>query len=69
MTTKMSRGRNVRGDIQPATAEGFANLVETADELFDQGFVLLGVVNLGPKALGGVYVKMPKKPTASLVGD
>lgn len=71
MTQRIGKGRNVRGDIQPATSAGFAALIERADEYHEQGFVLAGVVNLGPggKALGGVFVKMPKPPAASLVGE
>lgn len=76
MTTKtkanarMRRNVRVRGQIEPATAEGFANLIDTADELLAEGFALIGVVNLGQgKALGGVYRRLPERPTASLVGD
>jgi len=70
------RGRFVRGDTAPATAEGFAKLLESADEAFEKGFALHGVVNLttivnGKRALalGAVFVRMPQPPKTSNLID
>ena len=62
----------VRGDIQAATPEGFAKLITKANEVYDDGLMLVGIVNLsskGKEALGAVYVRLPQKPAASLVGE
>lgn len=70
---RTERNRNVRGQVEAATTEGFMKIIDKADALHDEGFVLAGVVNLvgGPKAraLGAVFVRAPKKPGASLVGE
>ncbi len=62
----------VRGDVQDATEEGFARLLARANEVYGEGLVLIGIVNLGQKKIGGVFVKMPRQPTsagASLIGE
>lgn len=56
----MAKDIPVRGDIQPATAEGFAAIIEKANEVYSDGLLLINVVALGPKALGAVFVRMPQ---------
>lgn len=64
--------KNVRGAIQDATDEGFAKLLVEANRAYEQGLVLVGVVNIGKAKIGGVFVRMPKPEArggASLIGD
>ena len=59
----------MRGDTAPATPQGFAKLIQRANEVHGDGLMLVGIVNLGPKMLGAVYVRMPERQTSNLVGD
>lgn len=61
-------GKPVRGDMQPATPEGFAALVRKANDAYEDGLMLVGVVPVGPKLLGAVFVRMAK-PDANLMGE
>jgi len=65
----MSRGLPVRGDIQAATPDGFAKLIAKANEVHADGLTLVGVVNVGPKALGAIYVRLPQRPESNLIGE
>lgn len=59
----------VRGDVRAATPEGFAKLIQRANEVAGDGYRLVGVVNVGTKSLGAIYVHMPERPESNLVGD
>ena len=65
----MAKGSPVRGDVQPATPDGFARLIAKANEVHADGLVLVGVVNVGPRTLGAVYVRMPERPQSNLIGE
>lgn len=74
MADQKRPGRPVRGQVEDATEEGFARLILRAGDLHAEGLVLVGVVAIGAKKLGGVYVHMPKPaapmlPSATLIGE
>lgn len=52
----------VRGIVKNATPAGFKELIEAANDAAHAGFTLVGVVNVGKSAIGGVLVHMPRKP-------
>jgi hypothetical protein len=59
----------VRGHLEPATREGFKNMIEKANESYAEGLTMIGIVNIGQRSLGGIFVNIPKppKPSGSLV--
>lgn len=63
--SKSERLRPVRGLVEPATVDGFRRVIENANEVYDLGYRLVGLVNLGPKQIGAVLLLMPSAPDHS----
>ena len=61
--------RLVRGVVKPANPDGFLELIEAANDAAYAGYTLVGVVNVGRAAIGGVLVRMPsaKPPSGSII--
>lgn len=57
----------VRGHITDATTAGFREMIEKANEAQQQGLTMIGIVNIGTKQLGGVFVQLPERHEANLV--
>lgn len=57
----------VRGHITDATPAGFREMIEKANEAQQQGLTMIGIVNIGTKSLGGVFVQLQKPHEANLV--
>lgn len=64
---KTEKGKLVRGVVKPATPAGFTELIEIANDAAHAGFMLVGVVPVGTKNIGGVLVTRRPNPTANLV--
>lgn len=67
--TNLTNDGPVRGDIQPATPDGFANLIARANAVHAKGLTMVGVVNVGPKHLGAIYVKLESPRQGNLIGE
>ena len=48
----------VRGDLQPATPDGFKKLIERANSAHQDGLTLVGVVTIGGDHIGGIFVRI-----------
>lgn len=68
---KKTRGAlPVRGWVEDATEAGFASLLKKANEVYDDGLLLINVVSIGQGKIGGVFVRLPEQgPRANLIGD
>ena len=64
-TTPKDKPKRVRGILKPASADGFKDLIESANDAAEAGFTLVGVVNVGRNAIGGVLVFMPRSPAST----
>jgi len=56
----MSGDAEVRGHVEPATPDGFINLIARANEVRPEGYRLLQVVPLKGDQLGAIFVPAPK---------
>jgi len=63
----MSGKREVRGYVEPATPEGFINLIARANEVRPQGLRLLQVVQLKGDQLGAIFVPTTFQSAGSLL--
>ena len=60
----------VRGHIELATPAGFLSFLEKASESHRRGYVLVSVINVGPKHIAGIFQSTDRRTTAaSLLGD
>ena len=66
-TTKTDRSEvmPVRGHLEPATVAGFKTMIEKANDAYAIGLTMIGIVNIGQKTIGGIFVKLPKPPEPS----
>lgn len=65
----MRRGQPVRAEVFDATEEGFRQMVENANERFEQGFLLLSTSPLKGGKIGAIFIRMGERASANLVGE
>jgi hypothetical protein len=64
-----AKSKPVQGQIFSASPEGFAALLAKANEVHEDGLVLVSVVPIGTGKLGALFVRIPRGMSAALIGE